>query len=56
MKFIAHTMTSIGGISLFPIVSFVIFFSFFLGLLIWVSRIDKKYINHLENLPLKEDE
>jgi hypothetical protein len=55
LKFVKHTMESIDGIAIFPIISFVIFFSFFIGLLIWVSRTDKSYIKHAEELPFKED-
>jgi cbb3-type cytochrome oxidase subunit 3 len=49
-------METIDGIAIFPIISFVIFFSFFVGLLIWVFRTDKSYINYVENLPLQEEE
>ncbi|TXB67008.1 CcoQ/FixQ family Cbb3-type cytochrome c oxidase assembly chaperone [Vicingus serpentipes] len=55
LKFIKHTMETIDGIEIFPIISFVIFFSFFVGLLIWVFRTDKSYINYVENLPLQEE-
>lgn len=55
LKFVKHTMETIDGIAIFPIISFVIFFSFFVGLLIWVSRTDKSYIKHAEELPFKED-
>ena len=55
LKFVKHTMETIDGIAIFPIISFVIFFSFFVGLLVWVMRTDKSYLNHVENLPFKED-
>ncbi|MCO6499053.1 MAG: CcoQ/FixQ family Cbb3-type cytochrome c oxidase assembly chaperone [Vicingus serpentipes] len=55
LKFVKHTMETIDGIALFPIISFVIFFSFFIGLLYWVFKTDKSYVNHLENLPLEDD-
>jgi hypothetical protein len=47
-------MESIIGIEIYPIISLVLFFSFFVGLLIWVARTKKEYINHLENLPLED--
>lgn len=56
LKFVKHTMETIDGIAIFPVVSFVIFFTFFVGLLWWVAKTDKKYVNHLENLPLEEDQ
>lgn len=49
-------METIDGIAIFPIISFVIFFSFFVGLLVWVFRADKNYIKYVEELPFKEDE
>jgi cbb3-type cytochrome oxidase subunit 3 len=55
LKFVKHTMETIDGVAIFPIISFVIFFSFFIGLLIWVFRTDKKYIKYIEELPFKED-
>lgn len=55
LKFIKHTMETIDGIEIFPIISFVIFFSFFVALLFWVYKIDKSYINHIEKLPFEED-
>lgn len=54
LKFIKHHMTSIGGIEIFPIISFLIFFLFFLGLIYWVIRMDKKSIAEVENLPFDE--
>jgi len=56
LKFVKHTMETIDGIAIFPIISFVIFFSFFVGLLIWVFRADKNYIKYVEELPFREDE
>ncbi|MBL4592404.1 MAG: CcoQ/FixQ family Cbb3-type cytochrome c oxidase assembly chaperone [Flavobacteriales bacterium] len=55
LKFVKHTMETIDGIAIFPIISFIIFFGFFVGLLIWVFRTDKSYINYIEQLPFKED-
>lgn len=55
LKFIKHTMDTISGIEIFPIISLVIFFTFFMGLLLWVRKSDKTYINHVKNLPLEDD-
>ncbi|PKP44888.1 MAG: CcoQ/FixQ family Cbb3-type cytochrome c oxidase assembly chaperone [Bacteroidetes bacterium HGW-Bacteroidetes-12] len=54
LKFIKHNMETIAGIELFPIISLLIFFTFFSGLLIWVLKTKKAYINHVENLPLED--
>jgi cytochrome c oxidase cbb3-type subunit IV len=53
LKYIKNHMATIGGIEIFPIISFLIFFIFFIVLLIWVVRANKEYISHMENLPLE---
>ena len=52
LKFIKHHMETIAGIEIFPLISFVIFFLFFLGLLIWVFRTDKEHIRKMAEMPL----
>lgn len=52
LKFIKHHMETIVGIEIYPIISFVIFFTFFLLVLVYVIRADKKTINEIANLPL----
>lgn len=54
LKFIKYHMETITGIEIFPVISFVIFFLFFLVLLIWVFRADKGYVAEMENLPLDQ--
>jgi len=44
----------IQNIEVWPIISLAIFFMFFIGLVIWVLMVDKKYINEMENLPLEK--
>ncbi len=44
------------GIEIWPIISLTIFFSFFIGLLIWAFKADKKYISEMENLPIEDNE
>ncbi len=55
LKLVKHTMDTISGIEIFPIISLIIFFTFFVGLLFWVSKANKSYINHVENLPFEEE-
>ncbi|QQS36842.1 MAG: cbb3-type cytochrome c oxidase subunit 3 [Ignavibacteriales bacterium] len=47
-----NILVSIEGIDIFPIISMILFFVFFIGLIIWVLRIDKNYIKEMENIPL----
>jgi len=56
LKFIKHHMETIVGIEIYPMISFIIFFSFFIGLLLWVTFMKKSYVAELEQLPLNESE
>lgn len=51
-----HYLARIEGVEIYPIISLIIFFAFFLGLLLWVHyRADKKYVSTMSNLPLDLD-
>lgn len=52
LKFIKHHMETIGGIEIYPVLSFIIFFTFFVLVLIYVIKADKKTINEIANIPL----
>lgn len=52
LKFIKHHMTGIDGIEIYPIISLIIFFTFFVGLFFWVITAKKQYIDYVSNLPL----
>lgn len=51
---IKHNMETIDGVAIFPILSLVIFFVFFLGLGIWVFSYKKEKIDELSNIPLND--
>ncbi|MBL7890271.1 MAG: CcoQ/FixQ family Cbb3-type cytochrome c oxidase assembly chaperone [Bacteroidia bacterium] len=53
MKFINY-LESIAGVSVFPMISLTIFFAFFIGLLIYVAKVNKQHIIELENLPFDD--
>lgn len=55
LKYIKGHMTSIDGIEIYPIISLLIFFIFFIGLIWYIIRADKKTINELKQMPLDED-
>jgi cbb3-type cytochrome oxidase subunit 3 len=44
-------LQGVTGVEGYLIFSMLIFLTFFLGLLIWVYKADKKYISDCENLP-----
>lgn len=50
-----HYFEQIDGIEIFPMIALFVFITFFLGLLIWVIKANKKYIKEMSELPLKDD-
>ena len=56
LKLIGHHLETIAGIEIYPLISFIIFFSFFIGLLAWVIFMKKSYVAELEQLPFTENE
>lgn len=54
MKFINYLKT-ISGVEIYPLISLLIFFTFFIGLSIWVLKVNKAYLKEMENLPLDND-
>lgn len=52
MKFI-HYLEKISGVSIYALSSFMIFGLFFLVMLTWVIRADKKMISEISEIPLK---
>ncbi|WP_225034778.1 MULTISPECIES: CcoQ/FixQ family Cbb3-type cytochrome c oxidase assembly chaperone [Winogradskyella] len=55
LKFVKNHMDSISGIEVFPIISLLIFFGFFVILFWWVFTAKKDYINKVSNIPLELD-
>jgi cbb3-type cytochrome oxidase subunit 3 len=53
MKFSSY-LEKIHGVSIYPVISLLLFVCFFVIVTLWVFRIDKKQIEHFENLPLEE--
>lgn len=47
-------LRSIQDIGLFPVISFVLFFLFFLAVLVWVMFYKQDRIKKLKNLPFEE--
>jgi len=49
---ISNYLSSLDGISIYPIISLILFFSFFVFMIIRVIKMDKSYLNKLGNIPL----
>ena len=51
----SQNLSSIEGVSIFPIITLVLFFLIFSGVLVWVFKRDKSYIETLSNIPLQDN-
>ncbi len=55
LRFIKGSMTSIDGIAIYPILSLVLFFVFFVGMVYMVMKKDDKEYDEVKKSPLNED-
>lgn len=55
LKFIKGHMTSIDHVDLFPVMAFLIFFTLFIGVLIWVRAMRREQADRMSALPLADD-
>lgn len=49
-------LRSIDGIAIFPVISLIIFVIFFAVLIIYVLKVDKKFIKKMKDMPLSDKE
>jgi cbb3-type cytochrome oxidase subunit 3 len=49
-----NVLQGIDNIAIWPVISFIIFFVFFVGLLWWVFTRDKKFIDKMSAMPINE--
>lgn len=54
LKFIKESLTSIDGVSVFPVISLVIFLTVFITMLVIVFKMKKSKIEEISNLPLED--
>ena len=52
LKFIKGHMETIDGVEVYPMISLLIFFIFFVALFWWVFSTKKDYIKEVSNIPL----
>lgn len=55
LKFVKHNLETIAGVEIYPLVSLLIFFIFFMALFIWVFTYKKDKINQLSNIPFEDN-
>lgn len=51
-----QNLESIAGVSIYPIISLLIFFLFFVALITYVVRTKKQYFDQMSGLPLQNNE
>lgn len=56
LRFISYNLTDIDGISIFPIISLLIFTTFFALVIAYVVRMQKTQIEELSNIPLEVED
>ncbi|WP_020527383.1 CcoQ/FixQ family Cbb3-type cytochrome c oxidase assembly chaperone [Flexithrix dorotheae] len=54
LKFVKHHMESILGIEIYPMISLLIFFIFFVVVSIYVFGLTKKDVEDMGNIPLND--
>ncbi|MDG1315303.1 MAG: CcoQ/FixQ family Cbb3-type cytochrome c oxidase assembly chaperone [Flavobacteriaceae bacterium] len=55
LKFVKSHMETITGVEIYPLISLVIFFTFFVILFWWVFTAKKEYINTVSQIPLNDN-
>ena len=55
MKF-SNYLSTIDNVSIYPIITLILFFAVFVGAIIWIFTRDKEYISELERIPLENDD
>ena len=51
-RYIKQHVAGIDGVSIYPLISLLIFFVFFVVLLYYVKKMDKNKVEEIRNLPL----
>ncbi|MBU0473091.1 MAG: cbb3-type cytochrome c oxidase subunit 3 [Bacteroidetes bacterium] len=51
----SQNLASIDNVWIFPVISLVLFFLIFAGVIIWVLKKDKSYMESYANIPLEND-
>ena len=52
---IKHNMETIAGVAIYPVLSLLIFFGFFVGLGLWVYFYKKEKMDELSQIPFKDN-
>ncbi len=52
--FISHSITGIDNLAIWPTLGFVLLFSFFIGVLVWVFTVDHRHLDQMARTPLND--
>ncbi len=50
-----NVLQSMTDVAIWPVISFIIFFVFFIALLAYVFLVDKKFIQYMKSLPMDDE-
>lgn len=56
LKYIKGNLENIDGVEIYPMISLVIFFVFFMALFWWVATASKEHIEEVSNIPLENNQ
>tara|TARA_R110002096_G_scaffold47912_4_gene127648 strand:- start:469 stop:660 length:192 start_codon:yes stop_codon:yes gene_type:complete len=48
-------LSSMENIEIYPIISLLIFVIFFIGMFWWVLQVDRRYVDHMKEMPLNDE-
>ena len=51
-----NVLQSIAGVTVYPLISFAIFFLFFIGLLVYVLIASRQHLSAMSQLPLEDND
>ena len=54
LKFVKNHLETIDGVAIYPMVSLILFFVFFVALFAWVATASKAHIREMRELPFND--
>ena len=56
LKFVKGSLENIDNVAIYPMISLLIFFIFFVGLFVWVFTAKKEHIKEVSHIPLENND
>ncbi|WP_210517929.1 hypothetical protein [Hymenobacter terricola] len=51
-----NVLQSITGVAIYPLISFAIFFLFFIGLMVYILIVNRQHLSTMSQLPLEDND